>query len=51
MEPLQVFVPLWVRVDLGVIVMKEYSTFPTLHNLGLTIRYSLVLYPGHFVGR
>ena len=38
--------PLRIRVGLGVMSMKGYSTLP-IQNLGITIRCSLISYPGH----
>ena len=45
MEPEQAL-PHWVRVDLRVMVMKEYSTL--LKNWIHTTRCSLVSYPGYY---
>ena len=42
MGPLQVL-PLWIRVDLGIMAKKEFSTFPGYPDLQ---RYSLVPYRG-----
>ena len=39
--------PLWIWVDLGVMAMKGYSTFPKLQNWSLTISFNLVSYPEH----
>ena len=41
---------LWVKVDLRVIAMKRYSTFPNLQIWSLTIRCSLMSYlEQHFI--
>ena len=37
----------WFGVDLGVMAVKGYYTFPKLQDWSLTIRYSVVLFPGH----
>ena len=42
---------LWIRVDLRVMAIKRYSTFPGAQELNFTIKYSLVLYPGYFFFR
>ena len=41
---------LYVRVNLGVIAMKGYSTFPKLQDWSLTIRCSLLSYSRHLLG-
>ena len=38
---------IWVKVELGVIAMNKYSSYPQLQNWSLTIRSSLPSYPGH----
>ena len=46
MGPYQV-PPLWVKVDLRVMVKKEYSIFPKIQEWSLTIRCNLMSYAGH----